>query len=255
MFFETFHSLSEGEFKLAFRKQMTFQLHIHRSYEFFEQISGSTEVVIDDRKYLLKSGEAVLIFPLQSHSYTSLEEGQIRLCIFSPDMVSEFYKRNEGQSPTDHKFRCGFPQEISLENPFHKKAFTYFICGEFDKGRHYTPTTAQMEERLLIRLLLFAEQNFGTQCLLRDAATEIGYDYAYVSKFFKQKVGISFRKYVNNLRIIESKHLLKNTVDGIEAIGERCGFSSLRVFDREFRLQVGLSPSEYRKRHSAGTNQ
>jgi AraC-like DNA-binding protein len=82
---------------------------------------------------------------------------------------------------------------------------------------------------------------------LRDAASSIGYDYAYISKLFKRKVGISFRQYVNNLRIIESKPLLTAGDKSIGEIAELCGFSSLRAFDREFLNQVGVTPSKYQK--------
>ena len=82
--------------------------------------------------------------------------------------------------------------------------------------------------------------------LLRDAAAKIGYDYAYVSKFFKRKTDMSFRQYVNRLRIIEGKKLLSSTADSVEHVAYACGFSSLRAFDREFFAQIGVTPSAYR---------
>ena len=104
------------------------------------------------------------------------------------------------------------------------------------------------DNQILVSLLLFADKNFKSKCLLRDAASTIGYDYAYISKLFKRKAGISFRQYVNNLRIIESKQLLRSDAKSIEEIAEACGFSSLRTFDREFKNQNGISPSEYKKK-------
>jgi AraC-like DNA-binding protein len=82
---------------------------------------------------------------------------------------------------------------------------------------------------------------------LRDAAAKVGYDYAYISKFFKNKAGMSFRQYVNCLRILASKQLLATTSQSISEIGETCGFSSTRAFDREFYAQTGSTPSDYRK--------
>jgi YesN/AraC family two-component response regulator len=100
-----------------------------------------------------------------------------------------------------------------------------------------------------MELLRYAEQSFRSDCLLRDAAARIGYDYAYVSKFFKRRVGLSFRQYVNLLRINEARRLLKETSDGISEIKDACGFRCLRTFDREFFTVTGKTPSEYRRRH------
>ena len=169
------------------------------------------------------------------------------MSIFSPEMVSSFYKKTKDRSPVNNRFTCHLPEAVTIDNIFHKKAVAYFICGEFERGREYAETSAGQEQRLLVELLLYADKSFCTPCLLRDAASEIGYDYAYASRTFKRLVGISFRQYVNGLRITESKQLLRASAKGMEEIGEACGFCSLRAFDREFRAQTGMTPSEYRK--------
>lgn len=247
MFFEPQHSISENLFTLREMMNLKFPLHFHHSFEYVEQLCGSTEIVIDQRRYLLKEGDAVLIFPLQPHSYATVERGRVRVCIFAPSFVTEFYKSHETKFPTDNKFRCPLPQPIRVDNVYHKKALTYFMCGEFDKDREYAEVSKKNENRIFVNLLLFLNRNFCNSCLLRDAAAEIGYDYAYISKLFKRKVGIPFRQYVNNLRIIESKRLLKDDTKSIEEIAQLCGFSSLRTFDREFLKQTGVSPLKYRK--------
>lgn len=247
MIFESQHSIDEALFAIRYMMNITFPLHLHRSFEYVEQICGSTEITICDQKYLLKPGDAVLIFPLQPHSYATVTRGRIRICIFSPNFVTSFYKTNQNKIPENNKFQCFLPQTISSDNIFHKKALTYFICGEFDRDRKYIDASRKNENQILVKLLLYTDKNFRSRCLLRDAAASIGYDYAYISKLFKRKVGISFRQYVNNLRIIESKRLLIDGTKSIEEVAECCGFSSLRTFDREFLKQVETTPSNYQK--------
>ena len=55
---------------------------------------------------------------------------------------------------------------------------------------------------------------------------------------------------VNGIRIVESKKLLLSTSDSIEEIATKSGFNSLRTFDREFRAQIKMTPSEYRAQSS-----
>lgn len=249
MIFESQNSIDDALFVIRYMMNITFPLHLHHSFEYVEQICGSTEITISDQKYLLEPGEAVLIFPLQPHSYTTVAQGRIRICIFSPNFVTSFYKTTQNKLPENNKFQCFLPQTISLDNIFHKKALTYFICGEFDKGRKYIDASKKNENQILVKILLFSDKNFRSRCLLRDAAASIAYDYTYISKLFKRKVGISFRQYVNNLRIIESKRLLKDGTKSIEEVAECCGFSSLRTFDREFLKQVETTPSNYQKQY------
>jgi YesN/AraC family two-component response regulator len=247
MFFQSTQSLTENEFWLSSAERLSFPIHIHRSFEYFKQIRGCTQMMIGDQTYVLQSGDAVLVFPMQPHSYTSIETGEIQMAIFSPDMVSSFYKANHHKLPTSSKFHCELPENATTDTFFHQKSLAYFICGEFDRGREYVEGTGKRDEQLLISLLLFADKNFHNRCLLQDAAAEIGYDYAYISKFFKRGVGTSFRQYVNRLRITESKQLLKQSAKSIDEISAMCGFASVRAFDREFRAQTGLTPSNYKK--------
>ena len=247
MFFEPQHSMKETLFATHLMTNIQFPLHIQCSFEYAEQLCGTSEVTVDHKKYVLEPGDAILIFPLQSHAYAALTDGQLRVCIFSPDFVSDFYKTVQNKRPENNQFRCSLPKNLPDNNVYHKKAIAYFICAEFEKNRTYIKISEKNEDQPLTNLLFFADENHKNKCLLRDAAAAIGYDYAYVSKLFKRKVGISFRQYVNNLRIVESKPLLTAGDKSIEEIAELCGFSSLRTFDREFLKQVGTTPSEYQK--------
>jgi YesN/AraC family two-component response regulator len=225
---------------------INFPIHIHRSFEYFKQIHGSTEILIDDRKYILKKGESVLIFPFQPHSYICIEDGKIQMAIFSPEIIPSFYKNNKNKIPVNNQFTCKIPEDFTIDNIYQKMSMAYFICGEFEKSCEYADRSNDLGDNLLISLLIYADNHFRDHCLLRDAAKETGYDYAYISKFFKKRVGMSFRQYINCLRILESKQLIKTTSKKISEIGEMCGFASTRAFDREFYFQTGMTPSKYR---------
>ena len=75
----------------------------------------------------------------------------------------------------------------------------------------------------------------------------IKYDYAYISKFFKKNIGISFNEYVNRRRVSEACYLLKTTDKSVLEIGMECGYDSLRSFNRNFRLYLNMSPREFQK--------
>ena len=252
MFFEAKHSLSEHEFTISKGKSITFPPHIHRSIEYFLQIDGETEIQIDGKSYVLTAGEAVLIFPFQIHSYRSIRKGKHEIGIFSMDIVPEF-KEKVGQSrPTEHRFSCEETDTAAMENRFMKKSHAYKICGLFDRQREYITDKNGVQDDVILRLLLFAEEHYSEVCAFREAASFVGYDYAYASKLFKRRIGIPFRKYVNLLRISKSLQLLERTSDSITAISGACGFQTARNFNREFLDIVGMQPTEYRKSKRTG---
>ena len=247
MFFELIHSEKQSEFHYYFADSFDFPLHIHRSFEFFSQLQGKTLVVIDGKEYELKEGEAVLIFPFQTHSYKTITKGKHALSIFSSDMVMEYSKSKVNLLPVSNLFLYNAPETVS-DNPYLQKALTYDICGNFDIGRSYKNREKDVFHECIMRILIYAEENYKSSCLLEDAASAIGYDYAYISKKFKSAIGISFRKYVNTLRIILAKQLLLNETKTITEIASACGFNSLRAFNIEFKKAEGITPTEYKRK-------
>lgn len=249
MFFETKHSVTQSEFSYHCGNGIDFPIHIHRSFEFFSQIHGKTLVVIDKKEYELNDGDAVLIFPFQTHSYRTITKGKHAISIFSSDIVAEYSKSKANLLPMSNLFLYSAPKTVS-DNPYLQKALAYNICGNFDIGRLYRKRETDVFHECIMRLLVYAEEYYKTSCLLEDAASTIGYDYAYISKKFKSSIGISFRKYVNILRITLAKQLLIQETKTITEIARECGFNSLRSFNIEFKKTEGITPTEYKQKNA-----
>jgi len=80
-------------------------------------------------------------------------------------------------------------------------------------------------------------------------ASLLGTNSTYVSWFFNQQYGKSFRTFLNELRVDEAKILLLDPgYDNLtlEAIGLTAGFNSKSSFFRAFKKTLGMSPKEFR---------
>ena len=119
------------------------------------------------------------------------------------------------------------------------------ICGEFNKNATYTEKSSK-SDNLLNLLFTFVDENRNGKCSLKDVAESTSYDYAYISKYFKRTVGISFCDYVNAYRLGDACYLLKNTSRPITDIALECGYTSLRSFNRNFKNSFKMTPKEYR---------
>lgn len=82
---------------------------------------------------------------------------------------------------------------------------------------------------------------------LEELAASINYSVPYFSSMFKKTTGESFVQYVNKLRLEKAKLLLLTTDRKTFEIAEEIGFENYRSFNRLFKREIGLTPSDYRK--------
>lgn len=78
-------------------------------------------------------------------------------------------------------------------------------------------------------------------------AKEIGTNQKYLSRYFNETCNLSFRDWLNDLRMQEAKKiLLDNSNITVESIASECGFTSRTHFHTLFVKMFGMTPSQYR---------
>lgn len=71
---------------------------------------------------------------------------------------------------------------------------------------------------------------------------------SYFSRVFKQEIGVSFIHYLTGIRLDQAKSMLEDSRYKTYEIAQTIGYEDYPHFAKMFKKQVGLSPSEYRKR-------
>ena len=84
------------------------------------------------------------------------------------------------------------------------------VCAVFDEGAEYGKKNTD-EKSLLQQTFEFVMNEFDSDCLLKTLAARLGYNYSYLSRYFKNAVGMSFNSYVNTYRLNNACYLLRNT--------------------------------------------
>lgn len=232
-------------------QNFSFPPHIHQCFEIIVVREGRMDVTVDSTRYQLQKDEAVLVFPHQVHALQSVESEHM-LCIFSPEIVKAFSTKLLNKQPESNKFRLDqsiltlFDSLADNTSDIFRKGVLYLICAAFDKNATYKRQDAS-KQSLLHKIFVFVETSFAGDCSLTTLAEELGYNYAYLSRYFKSIVGVSFNTYVNNYRLNHACYLLKNTSSSIIQCAFDSGFVSLRSFNRNFKQQFQITPMEYRK--------
>jgi AraC-like DNA-binding protein len=102
-----------------------------------------------------------------------------------------------------------------------------------------------------MKKFLEGDRNFLDPNISLDAiANELNLSQGHLSKVINTEMGISFKDYLNNLRIEEAKLYLKDPEFSnytLAAIGLEAGFNSKSAFNASFKKITGLTPSQYRQ--------
>ncbi len=98
----------------------------------------------------------------------------------------------------------------------------------------------------LIEMLDFIYDNYET-VTLTDVANHFFLSKQYVSKYIKEKSGVTFCENVQKIRMKKAEELLKTTNMTVETIAGKSGYPSVEHFNRKFRKIHGLTPVQFRK--------
>lgn len=249
MIYQLNHLGSLDYCKVEYGTDFNFPPHMHQCFEFVTILSGEMSVSVENSVYELVKGDSVLIFPNQIHSLSSVN-CQHMLCIFSPKLVAAFSSKMNTKKPVDNRF---LPSAYIVDkindlcddaSVYQRKGIFYMLCDEFDRDAEYKEGNSDTND-LLEKIFRYIEDKFRDDCTLMDLSKDIGYDYAYLSRYFKNAVGLPFNKYVNVYRLNNACYLLDNTNDTILACAVNSGYKSLRSFNRNFKNYFGITPTEF----------
>lgn len=78
-----------------------------------------------------------------------------------------------------------------------------------------------------------------------DAVSFMGMSEGYFSRYFRSATGLTFSRYLNYLRIERAIKLMRSGENlSMTELADRCGFDTIRNFNRVFRSVTGFAPRE-----------
>lgn len=106
------------------------------------------------------------------------------------------------------------------------------------------------QTRIIKNILEFIDRNYMLPITSKSVAEEFYFNPSYFSGMFKDHVGIPFTKYLVNIRMDESKRLLRTTNIKISNIARRVGYEDIQYFMKIFKTNTGTTPNAYRDLYS-----
>ncbi|MCZ8522650.1 MULTISPECIES: response regulator [Paenibacillus] len=110
--------------------------------------------------------------------------------------------------------------------------------------------TRDSRTSLIRRIQAFTQERLDRDVSLQTVADHVRRHPVYVSKIYKLETGENLSDYVNRVRMEKAEYLLKTSPDKIYEIAERLGYLRPHSFNHAFKKTFGMTPQEYRERHT-----
>ncbi|MCI9377055.1 MAG: response regulator [Eubacterium sp.] len=101
--------------------------------------------------------------------------------------------------------------------------------------------------RVVQDMIHYIHKNYKQELSLDMLGGEFGMNGVYLGQIFKKEVGITFLKYLTNVRMEEAKRLLAEENCTVSKTAKQVGYFTSQYFAKVFARTVGMKPQEYRK--------
>ena len=243
-------------------------IRIHQEPEIIYVLKGTVAITIDQDKYHLNEGDFLLINANKPHSVVNTVKDV--LCarfMFDYPMMMEYMKtdqllfwcntvvdKDEAYKPLrkimDQILNMYF-EEMS-EEKFHLHSLyyemIYLLVSNFmvKISDNRIKNSENEEDVRIFEVKNYIQANYYKQISLNDLADKLHLSYAYLSKYIRKHLGLSFTEYLNNIRLYHALDELIHTDKKIISIAVDSGFPTSTAFNKSFKELYKKTPSEYR---------
>ena len=135
------------------------------------------------------------------------------------------------------RFDCG--------NEVKRRGYLYVILGIVLENIFLETVENPVDTELSSRILFYLNEHFREEISLQSLSANFGYSASYLSRYFKDSVGIGINRYVNLLRLRNALLLLREGKYTHMDCALESGFSSVRTFYRVFQREFCCAPHAY----------
>ena len=253
--------------------------HEHSSIELTYILRGEAEHTLDGRTSIVKKGDYFIVDYGSRHSYKALDkEGFLPLdMMFRPEILDPALKGTKSLRTLLEHYLLHFNINALVQNParmvFHDdsgqiKKLLDLINDEAEARR---PGYSELIRCYIIEILLltmrqlddaeassagqdisafitaYVADHYMEDLTLKEIADKMNYSLPYISKRFKEDVGTTFVKYLQNYRVMQGCRLLTSSRRSLAEITEMVGYKDVKFFSSLVKKMTGLSPADFRK--------
>lgn len=228
--------------------------HWHMEHELIACREGSAQVMLDDTMFNITQQQCIFCHSGCVHYISASPDSLLLVCLFNEKMYDPITSPFTLENPV-FEDRYGILPKLSeirheLQNqPIFFECRTEAMIREIlvDVFRGEPLRKAQWQFSDVItrykQLLNHIDLEYE-HITYRNAVQFMNMSDAYFSRYFKRQAGMTFSQYLNVVRIEKAVQLLDSAPTmKITDVMLRCGFNTIRSFNRVFREVTGFTPT------------
>ncbi|MDO5407972.1 MAG: AraC family transcriptional regulator [Eubacteriales bacterium] len=252
--------------------------HFHTQYEIFYIIEGERVFFFNNREYIARAGDLILVTSNLIHmtkSVTGSNEGHNRIILyitrekmesydalypslhlvqFLDDYYGVYHLDREQQALILNLFRS-IRHSLASRSRNYRIGIDLDILSWFFKLMEFVRRQNQEmphdsdnpKYQAAYKIADYLSENCERPISLDELSSQFFLSKSYICRIFKEVTGYTVSEYSNIHRIRKAKRYLEETDMSISEISHTLGYESLTYFERMFKHYMTLSPLKYRK--------
>lgn len=260
-----------SDFQISFQHIDLLVPRVNKGIQFILVISGELKIETASRFYHLEEKDLLVINRNQLYQVQGCENNRVMIVTISDAFMDYHY--------TDYRnrrFEC-YSREIDLgredmilsirkllanvvisnyrQDEIYRIEVKSYLCQMllilirgFEEEGSVVEKMDTGDERLS-QIIDYMEKNYDQMITLEGIAKKFFLSTGYLSRYFKQKMGLGFSRFLMDIRLKHSMKDLLYTSDSISQIAMNNGFPNAKSFSTLFKEVYGMTPHVYRDNH------
>ena len=246
--------MNSGDFDIVFctyfenKKEFIYSKETYKEYVIFCVESGSFSYGYSPDeifKYTAKSGDIVLCCPNRAFYRKTISPINLCMIKFVSESVIPLI-----ETPMFLPDAPRFFKNIAMlrSSFYYTNENTDHVTNHYCRDIVYQLFSAIQQKSVpLSHSIDFINAYYTTSISITKLANSAGYSTVHFINLFKKYTGYTPKAYISLLRLKKAQNLLKNSCMSVGEISAECGFSDNLYFCRFFKLQCGMTPTEFKQ--------
>lgn len=255
------------------RGNLPFMNHCHQELEILMLRKGRLQVFYEKEEYELREGDVWIVPPFGSHGIGKGKSDCERIAVLldlqllgsgvKADQENLWIRKEmEKRDMFSRHWKDAVRNRVSeivgkLYQEYSEKRYAWKLSVKALVSELVLTALREMPEResmvlekevVRIRHILeYIALHYYKDITLQSCADEVGFNSTYLSRYFSRTMGITFQEYIKRLRIDRAKWLLMTEKLSVTEVCYQSGFRDIKTFNKLFKKECGMSPTEFRR--------
>lgn len=255
-------------YKLQDAEDMVFNNYQRYNFHqviWFTKVGNNNIYSLDFEEYKIADGEIVIVYPGQivmldmrgKEGYLFAIDNENFFDInqhLQSDYLNGYYSNVFVRPDTEtkkvlNKLMVLITDESNTRNRVklmksYMEVFLFHLSSLFENDER----SENISDRTIVELLRLADSHFMTERDTDFYATRLGLSNKRVNEIFVKGTGKTIKQYLHERLVLEMKKEIRLGTRSLKEIAFDLGFSEPAYFTRFFKLQTGMTPSEFKEK-------